>query len=167
MNICSENRHFDKGGFCPCKSSKPFNACCGPFLCGKAAAGTPEQLMRSRYSAFCLKKADYLIQTRHPSKRTPQDREQLVRMFRSTRWEGLKVLNTQAGECLQDQGLVEFAAFFQTDAGAGQLHECSRFVRENNAWFYVDGDILPPLTFKRNEPCWCGSGKKYKRCHAE
>ena len=22
-----------------------------------------------------------------------------------------------------------------------------------------------PARLQRNDPCWCGSGKKYKRCH--
>jgi uncharacterized protein YecA (UPF0149 family) len=25
----------------------------------------------------------------------------------------------------------------------------------------------PTRTLGRNEPCWCGSGKKYKKCHLE
>ncbi len=25
----------------------------------------------------------------------------------------------------------------------------------------------PPRDLGRNEPCWCGSGKKYKRCHLD
>ncbi len=31
------------------------------------------------------------------------------------------------------------------------------------------GSIIPPRhgTPGRNDPCWCGSGKKYKRCHLE
>ncbi|MEM9217881.1 MAG: YchJ family metal-binding protein [Cyanobacteria bacterium P01_F01_bin.150] len=48
-----------------------------------------------------------------------------------------------------------------------QLHERSRFIREGDCWFYVDGDQLPPLMPKRNEPCWCRSGKKFKYCHGK
>lgn len=29
------------------------------------------------------------------------------------------------------------------------------------------GTVVVPAKVGRNEPCWCGSGKKYKRCHGE
>jgi preprotein translocase subunit SecA len=27
------------------------------------------------------------------------------------------------------------------------------------------GDVRPDCDLGRNDPCWCGSGKKYKHCH--
>ncbi len=30
---------------------------------------------------------------------------------------------------------------------------------------FSDPELPPELG--RNEPCWCGSGKKYKHCHLE
>ena len=121
--------------------------------------------MRSRYSAFCTKNIDYLVNTGHPSRRKPGGREQLQQTCLSTQWLGLKVVSVQADPENPEAGTVEFAAFYRAGTGGGQLHERSRFVREAGRWYYLDGEILPELTFKRNGPCWCGSNKKYKRCH--
>ncbi len=49
--------------------------------------------------------------------------------------------------------------------GLSQLHERSRFIRQGQRWFYLDGTQLPPMIPARNQACWCGSGQKYKRCH--
>ena len=49
---------------------------------------------------------------------------------------------------------------------AGEVHENSRFVKEQGQWFYVDGDLKSQAKVGRNDPCPCGSGKKYKRCCA-
>jgi SEC-C motif-containing protein len=49
--------------------------------------------------------------------------------------------------------------------------ERSRFVKESDRWYYVDGLLPTPVTYRReeekvgrNDPCPCGSGKKYKKC---
>ena len=111
--------------------------------------------MRSRYSAYVLKLSDYLRETWHPSTR-PAD---LDISSDETPWQRLLIVSSSEGI---SEGVVEFAAFYQ----GGQLHERSRFVREGGCWFYVDGELLQPLEEKvgRNDPCPCGSGKKFKRC---
>lgn len=118
--------------------------------------------MRSRYSAFVLGLVDYLIATTHHSKRLDDDATALRQTIEHTQWLGLKIINTQqAGE---NEALVEFVAFYQ-DNGIAQLHEQSRFVFEDGRWFYVDGKFMPAIKLSRNELCFCGSGKKLKRCH--
>ena len=150
---------------CDCGSALPFDHCCGPFLAGETLATTPEALMRSRYTAFVRKNADYLIRTRAAAHQDPRDREDLDRNFAQTRWEGLAILGS--GMEGENAGWVEFAAFFTTSDGPGQLHEKSRFLRENGAWVYADGDLLKAVEWGRNQPCHCGSGKKYKKCHGK
>ena len=136
---------------CPCGSAKPLNDCCGRYHAGEPAP-TAEALMRSRYSAYVLKLSGYLRETWHPSTRPPGldvSEDEVV-------WQRLQVIASGAG-------WVEFAAFY----AGGQLHERSRFVQEDGRWFYLDGEMLPPITAEkpgRNTPCPCGSGKKYKRC---
>lgn len=150
---------------CPCGSQKLQTVCCGPYVQGTATAPTAEALMRSRYTAFCLGQVDYLIATQHPRRRHRQDRAILSHTIQTTTWLGLTIVATRQGQPQQTQGVVEFVAHFQNLDGTGQLHERSRFLQEQGQWFYVDGDILPPLLPKRGEPCWCGSGKKFKHCH--
>jgi SEC-C motif-containing protein len=149
---------------CPCGSQKRFEQCCQPRIEGIAPAPTPEALMRSRYTAFCRGSIDYLIATHHPSKRQASDRRTLQNSINSTEWLSLMVLNASPPTPTDSVGFVEFAAFYKR-GDFGQLHERSQFIKENGRWFYLQGQILPPIIVHRNDPCWCGSRKKYKHCH--
>lgn len=120
--------------------------------------------MRSRYTAFCKRHVDYLIATLHPSRRQADDRAALAATIDRHQWLGLRVLDVQQGRRADDAGYVEFVAYFE-GSPIGQLHERSRFVKEDGRWFYVDGEHMAPVKTGRNDPCWCGSGKKYKKCH--
>jgi len=141
---------------CPCGSGEAYHACCQPFHQGSPAP-TPEALMRSRYSAFVLGLADYLLETWHSSTR-PQslDPEQ------SPEWASLRILDTSTRG---DAGIVHFRAVYRLGDGWGYLEETSNFTREDGRWYYVSGDTTEgQLKPGRNEPCPCGSGKKYKAC---
>lgn len=151
---------------CPCGSQQPYDDCCGPYLQGEALAPTAAALMRSRYTAYCRGKVDYLIATHHPTRRTPGERASLTDSVLTTTWLGLTVVATEQGQPQDQTGTVEFVAFYQA-AELGQIHEKSRFVKQRDRWFYLDGDHLPPLWPKRSDPCWCGSGKKFKQCHGK
>lgn len=146
---------------CPCGSGRDYADCCGP-LHRSDTAPTAEALMRSRYSAFALRNADYLIATRHHSRNT-ESAEELARHFNGIEWLGLEVIDTVEGG--DGNGIVEFSAHYRQDGRIGELHERSRFLREQGRWYYLDGDQLPPRKRGRNDPCWCGSGRKWKRCH--
>ncbi|MBE0439473.1 MAG: YchJ family protein [Gammaproteobacteria bacterium] len=147
---------------CPCSSGSSYSSCCQPLHDGIVTAASAEQLMRSRYSAFCLKKAPYLIATLHPDYRSADDEQSLAELFEQTQWLGLKVISHKSKN---NTATVEFSAFYQDANQVAQLHERSRFVKIDNCWFYQDGDILPPITLARNDSCFCGSGNKYKKCH--
>ncbi len=149
---------------CPCGSGGLWADCCQPYLTGAALAPTAEALMRSRYTAYHQGDADYLVATHHPTERYVGQRAAILHSMATTTWLGLRVLATEAGQPTDRQGLVEFIAYYE-DPKPGQVHERSRFVRQKDRWFYVDGDALPPLVPQRGDPCWCGSGKKYKSCH--
>ena len=119
---------------CPCGRGD-YARCCGPLHAGAAAADA-EALMRSRYSAYALHLADYLLATWHLSNRPATlafDAQPPLR------WLGLDVKRHRAeGE----RATVDFVARFRQGGGrAGRLHETSRFVREDGRWLYVDGDV--------------------------
>lgn len=159
-------KNTNKNKICYCGSQESFEACCHPLIAGTLTPEKPEQLMRSRYSAFCIKDIEYLVSTHHPSKRQPDERDVLAKTINETHWLGLKVLGADTSQLSQGIGYVEFAAFYK-NIEEGHLHENSKFVYENDQWYYFDGMILDPLKFKRNEICWCGSMKKFKKCHGK
>lgn len=121
--------------------------------------------MRSRYTAFCTANIDYLIATHYPTQRKVDDRQTLAQTIADTRWFSLRVLNSDRSQEVNGVGTVEFVAFYQRQGNVGQLHERSQFIRQDNRWYYHHGAILDLISLSRNDPCWCGSGKKYKKCH--
>jgi SEC-C motif-containing protein len=162
---------------CHCGSGAAFAACCGPLLAGDARPETAEALMRSRYVAYVRRDVDYLVGTHDPATRRRGEREAVEQWMRIARWLGLEVLATSRGGPGDDVGEVEFRARYQAGGRMGAHHERSRFRRLDGRWVYVDGESVratpappsPPVVRSepktgRNEPCPCGSGKKYKRC---
>jgi len=149
---------------CPCGSGRAFAVCCGSLLTGVGAAATAEALMRSRYSAFCVRDEAYLLRTWHPDTRPAG-----VDFDAGMRWLDLRIVSTSAGGPSDDEGVVEFVARYKVRGRAARLHERSRFVRVDGLWLYLAGDPEPdrtagPAATGRNAPCPCGSGRKYKRC---
>jgi SEC-C motif domain protein len=154
---------------CPCGSGAPLPRCCGPILDG-AAAPTAEALMRSRYSAHVLGRIDYIVDTHDPATRGRVDRAAVERWARDSEWLGLRIVARERGGRDDDDGVVEFQATYRSGGATVVHHERSRFSRRDGRWLYVDGDVVKPAparreaTVGRNDPCPCGSGKKYKKC---
>lgn len=145
---------------CPCGSAQEYSVCCQPYLAGEQLAPDPSRLMRSRYTAFVLHKAEYLIQTWHPSCGAQAFRQQIEDGFTATHWLGLTLFEHAYGEN-GNEGFVSFVARFSEQGKNGAIIERSRFLKENGQWYYIDG-TRPQ--FGRNDPCPCGSGKKFKKC---
>ncbi|MEV7073515.1 MULTISPECIES: YchJ family protein [unclassified Streptomyces] len=118
---------------CPCGLAGTYDACCGRFHRGEAAAPTAEALMRSRYSAFVKLEREYLLRTWHP-----RTRPGALDLDAGMRWTGLEILDTTDGSAFHATGTVTFRASFE----GGSLHERSRFERVDGAWVYVDGEFL-------------------------
>ncbi len=105
---------------------------------GRIEPRTAEELMRSRFAAFRDRDAAWLMRTWHPS--TVPD---VLDLDDSPRWRGLQIVDTVAGGPDDAHGVVEFrATFLDADGALGVLHERSRFVRDEDRWFYVDGDLF-------------------------
>ncbi|HEX4503326.1 MAG TPA: YchJ family protein [Scandinavium sp.] len=145
---------------CPCGSAQEYSLCCQRYLSGSELAPTPSQLMRSRYCAFVMKDTDYLIKTWHPSCQPQTFRSDLEKSFATTEWLGLTIFAADDGKS-PDEGFVSFVARFCEHNKSSALIERSRFLKENGQWYYIDG--TRPL-IGRNDPCPCGSGKKFKKC---
>jgi SEC-C motif-containing protein len=124
---------------CACGGSPPgatFDECCGPLLRSERHAETAEQLMRSRYTAYALADGEHLFRTWYARTRPERvDPEPWVR------WVALEIVDTRAGQCEDDTGVVEFRAHWVAGEGAalqqGELHERSTFQRRGGRWLYV------------------------------
>jgi SEC-C motif-containing protein len=147
---------------CPCGSTLAFSECCKPYLSGQENATTPGILMRSRYTAYATKDVDYLIASWHPDCGAEKWRNSILESFTQTMWLDLRILSEIAGSH-DREGFVEFSARYQEGSSnkVSVMHERSRFIQLNERWYYIDG-IHPQSG--RNDPCPCGSGKKYKKC---
>ncbi|PKG81939.1 SecC motif-containing protein [Colwellia sp. 75C3] len=162
---------------CPCGSTLLFNTCCQLFITQKQSPSTPEQLMRSRFSAYATKAGQYIFDTYGAMPQLEQS---------------VNDIQTWADECLwlalvihkSTESTVEFSAYYIVDNTLYELREKSNFTLEKGQWRYIDGDITAhnELTFnngtstiKRNDICPCNKfptawsakkGKKFKNCCA-
>jgi SEC-C motif domain protein len=92
--------------------------------------------MRSRYSAFVVRDADYLLRTWHPDTRPAE-----LELGAGTQWRRLDILSTSRGGPLDSEGVVEFAAHYRHEGERAVQRETSRFVRVDRRWYYVSGEV--------------------------
>ncbi len=91
--------------------------------------------MRSRYSAFVLCNAPYLLTTWHESTRPGS-----VTFEPKMKWLGLRIVASKATS--ETTATVEFIARYRVGGGsAARQHERSRFVLERGRWLYIDGKV--------------------------
>ncbi|MCP5026268.1 MAG: hypothetical protein GY929_08290 [Actinomycetia bacterium] len=119
---------------CPCGSRADLETCCGPVIAGTRPALTAVDLMRSRYTAYCLGDVDHLRRSWAPST-VPRE----VAFDPEIRWAGLSIVDTEAGQALDKEGMVAFIARFVGPDGPRVLRERSDFVRHARRWVYLDG----------------------------
>lgn len=121
---------------CFCGSAISFDKCCQPIVLGNMKATTAEALMRSRFVAYVVQDADYLIATTAPSHRRYYAREDILSWATQNQWQRLEIVNVTPTT-------VAFKAYYlDSDKQLQVHHEHSRFVFENGEWFYVDGDYF-------------------------
>lgn len=151
---------------CPCGSELTYTDCCGRLHSKEQRAITAEQLMRSRFTAYTQRNADYLLATWTASKRPAS-----IDFSKETaEWQKLHIVSCKKGGAKDNKGIVEFKAFYRQDGIDYFMHEISRFIKTGQDWFYLDGVIKAAARVEknasmgRNSPCNCGSGKKFKHC---
>jgi len=155
---------------CPCNSGLDMDACCLPLIKGSVEASSAEALMRSRYTAYVLGEFDYIERTCDPETAEEFNRMDIERCHSDIKWTGLSVREVKGGKEGDTEGTVDFSFSYQYKGQNNAQREIASFRRAGDRWFYVDSEINPkekPVTVVhtgRNEPCPCGSGKKYKKC---
>ena len=151
---------------CLCGSGIEYAQCCEPFHSGERSAPTAEALMRSRFTAFAMHNESYLLKTWDVSKR-PADIDFSKDV---AEWQRLEICNSKKGGVKDSKGLVEFKAFYLRDGKEHVMNEISHFRRRGRQWLYLDGAVKSiakvgqQSNLGKNALCFCGSGKKFKRC---
>lgn len=122
---------------CLCCSQKNYSACCEPYHKGKVFPKSPEKLMRSRYSAYALGLAPYIIETTHTLSR-PLDldvwRSEIEAFCQKTDFIGLTIEEVK-------QDFVTFTAKLTSEGVDVSFCEKSLFAKEGGKWVYVSGEI--------------------------
>ena len=160
---------------CPCGSGNPLESCCAPIIAG-APAATAEALMRARYTAYTQHNIDFIVASTHKDGMENSDLEAMRAWAEQADWQALEIIQVEAGGEQDKRGLVEFKAHYNMGGVKHHHHEVSGFLRSDKGWQFRDGEVLhsgpsekpKPIVndvkIGRNDPCLCGSGKKYKKC---
>jgi SEC-C motif-containing protein len=127
--------------------------------------------MRSRYSAYVVHAIDYIIDTcERRSGKQDIDYKSTKDWSEQSAWLGLKILSVAKGGVDDTEGVVEFEALYERNGLRDTHREQGHFKKMDGKWLYDDGTVAPVTVVRtgpkigRNEPCPCGSGKKYKHC---
>jgi SEC-C motif-containing protein len=127
--------------------------------------------MRSRYSAYAMRTYDHLGRSLSAEQQKDYSAEEARRWSEQSEWQGLTILRTEKGGPNDQEGLVEFSARYRSGGEEHEHVETALFKRESDQWVYAGqlsrvGETVRYEQPKpgRNDPCPCGSGKKYKKC---
>jgi SEC-C motif-containing protein len=134
--------------------------------------------MRSRYSAYARGDIGYIAATLAADRRSGFDAAAARSWATRATWLGLRIVSTERGQPGDVDGVVSFVATYREAGKTIEHREVSQFRRdEEGAWRFVEGDtratvmeqkpsagMRPAAKVGRNDPCPCGSGRKYKFC---
>ena len=162
---------FMEKSLCPCGSGKAYSDCCESIISGKKLAPTAEALMRARYSAYVKHEIDFIAEScvRREGE-NDIDMEETRRWSEESQWLGLKIHSVKQGGPSDEEGLVEFSATYTRNNMKDEHREIAGFKKVDGKWLYAEGNLATTTVVRaspkvgRNDPCTCGSGKKYKHC---
>ncbi len=156
---------------CPCGSNKKYTECCEIFIKGNTSVETAEQLLRSRFSAYVKREIEYIVNTTLPQQQIKLDKKAIRDWAEKTNWTKVEIIKCFEGSKNDDSGTVEFVAYYKDKGLLCKHHEVGKFKKVDTLWYYDDSEFpkAKQVTrsepkIKRNDPCPCGSGKKYKKC---
>ena len=143
---------------CPCGSGRPLDQCCGPYLEGRAWPDDAGTMVRSRFSAYCLGKFDYLVETTHPAYREASTAQMLEEQTRDVHWLRLdmgpvKRTSPKAGTA-SSSTRPNFYAYYELEGSVRRIGERSFFQRKDGKLYYVDGVARRPKAIAVPSPRW-------------
>ena len=123
--------------------------------------------MRARFTAHVAHNFKFLHDSHGPTAGTPYAAEEGVPTMTWTKL----VVHSHEEAPGGEKAFVDFSAYGTEEEVEKVLHEKAEFRRVDGHWLYQREARLGPAPFKsaepkvgRNEPCPCGSGKKFKHC---
>lgn len=130
--------------FCPCGSTKKYKKCCKTFHDNISIPKTALELMKSRYCAYAVSNANYIISTSHEknidfSTDLNSWQKDILSFCTNTKFERLEIIDFIEDEI---ESFVTFKAYLFQNNQDVSFVEKSRFLKENDKWFYVDGKFL-------------------------
>lgn len=153
---------------CPCGTGKAYTDCCEPFIKGKKKPAIAEDLLRSRYTAFARAEVSYIVETTHPKSRHTVNEQEIRRWATTSQWEKLEIVGQEE---IDGRVEIEFVATYTQKGNHNRHHEIAIFSKDGGRWYFEDGRAAPQEQVRhetpkagRNDPCPCGSGKKFKKC---
>ena len=132
---------FMSEALCFCGSGAVFTQCCGAVINGERLASTPEELMRSRYSAHCAHNYAYLIESTHPDRRDEVTADEIENWAKNVEWTGLEIHAASPGTT-DEEGHVSFTAHFAIGGTPQSMREDADFLLQDGRWYYVDGQYM-------------------------
>lgn len=130
---------------------------------------TPKELLEKRYQAFASGDVDFVLQTHHPETRDAIEEKAVEAWSKGSQWKGLEVSEVKEEG---DKTFIHFTVRYERKFETVNHTEWAEFRKEDGKWYYYDSEFPSPETIRRsdekvgrNDPCPCGSGKKFKKCH--
>jgi SEC-C motif-containing protein len=131
---------------------------------------SPKDLLQARYQAFVDGNIDYIVDTHHPETRGNLDRDSVESWSKDSVWLGMNI--EEEVKDSKEQAHITFNVCYEKDAETTNHLECAEFRKEDGKWYYFDSEFPTPEPQRReepklgrNDPCHCGSNKKFKKCH--
>jgi len=138
-------------------------------MANKAWPKSPQKLLEARYQAYQDGDVDYILESIHPKKRDQHQRDSVAAWAKSAKFLALNIESVQEDG---DQAWIDFSVQYEQDGNVTDHVEKAEFQRADDRWYYFDSTYPKGQTIRReapkvgrNDPCPCGSGKKYKKCH--
>ncbi len=130
--------------------------------------GSAKGLLEARYQAFVKGDIDFLVESHHPELRSQLDRNSIESWSRESNWKGLGI---ESEKIEGEKTFITFSVKYERNYELINHREFAEFRKHDGKWFYFDSEFPKPETLKRevdkvgrNDPCSCGSGKKFKKC---
>ena len=125
---------ISKNSKCPCGSGKKYKECCYKFHKGSNPKNALE-LMKSRYTAYVLGDANYIIKTTYKNsphfEENKEEWKKSIKEFSKSNFQKLEIIEFIDGE---NRAFVEFKAYIDNYI----MHEKSEFIKEDK-WYYIKG----------------------------